>query len=140
MAEEKSTFVFWIENFHRSPLLGIVNRRLSLTIDPPLGARPLSFFNQYLLLIFVAVLPFEIRDSLSDTTALGTVPQLIGITRYLGVFILILLLTSKLYVNHFSLHTIVFMAMLTAYVFFFLESSKEIQKILPYFGLKQYRP
>ena len=79
------------------------------------------FFIEYLLLIFVAVLPFEIRDSLSDTTALGTVPQLIGIknTRYLGVFILILLLTSKLLRQpFFSLNTIVFMAMLTAYVFF----------------------
>ena len=50
----------------------------------------------YLLLVFVAILPFEIRDLESDPPNLGTIPQLLGIqkTRFLGLVLLVIIIGS----------------------------------------------
>ena len=62
------------------------------------------YLGRYFLLIFVAILPFEIRDLSHDTTDLGTVPQQLGVkkTRWLGVLLLLFILISDYFVFSFG--------------------------------------
>lgn len=55
------------------------------------------FFLERFILIFIATLPFELKDLAKDKKALGTIPQLIGSvkTRRLGSALLLLLLIFK---------------------------------------------
>ena len=56
------------------------------------------FFLERFILVFIATLPFEIRDAAMDQKELGTIPQLIGEskTRWLGVALLFLLFGMEL--------------------------------------------
>ena len=56
------------------------------------------FFLERFILVFIATLPFEIRDAAKDQKELGTIPQLIGEqkTRVLGSILLLLLLALEL--------------------------------------------
>jgi hypothetical protein len=56
------------------------------------------FFVERFILVFIATLPFEIRDAAKDQKELGTIPQLIGElnTRVLGGALLFLLLVLEL--------------------------------------------
>lgn len=58
------------------------------------------FFMERFVLVFVATLPFEIRDSTQDQLDLGTIPQLIGLkrTRLLGAVLLVVVFGIKLFV------------------------------------------
>lgn len=55
------------------------------------------FFLERFILVFIATLPFEIRDAERDQRALGTIPQLIGEsrTRKLGSVLLLLLMVLE---------------------------------------------
>ena len=55
------------------------------------------FFVERFILIFIATLPFEIRDAKKDQKELGTIPQLIGEskTRKLGSVLLLLLMVLE---------------------------------------------
>ncbi len=63
------------------------------------------FFTERFLMVFVATLPFEIRDSSSDNDHLGTIPQLIGcqFTKFLGYGLLLFLGIRLLLSSSFSL-------------------------------------
>ena len=63
------------------------------------------FFGERFVLVFVATLPFEIRDMAKDQKALGTIPQLIGVvkTRYLGSILLLLLLGRNVFFHEAGL-------------------------------------
>ena len=56
------------------------------------------FFLERFILVFIATLPFEIRDAAMDQKELGTIPQLIGEskTRWLGAALLFLLFGMEL--------------------------------------------
>lgn len=56
---------------------------------------------QRFLFVLALILPFDIRDLISDRPSLGTVPQIIGVrrTRVIGVFLLIVVVAIGM-VNH----------------------------------------
>jgi len=57
------------------------------------------FFLERFILVFIATLPFEMRDAAMDQKELGTIPQLIGVlkTRWLGAVLLLFLLGIELF-------------------------------------------
>ncbi|MGB0366131.1 MAG: hypothetical protein ACPGC8_00655 [Flavobacteriaceae bacterium] len=76
------------------------------------------FFLERFILVFIATLPFEIRDAAKDQKELGTIPQLIGEhkTRGLGSVLLLLLLTLELgFPMGESAHSMAFVLMGLAY-------------------------
>lgn len=76
------------------------------------------FFVERFIMVVVATLPFEIRDSSADDQDLGTIPQLIGchFTKLLGYGLLLLLLFLIVFNPAFSLAEASAMgAMLLAY-------------------------
>lgn len=76
------------------------------------------FFAERFILVFVATLPFEIRDAEKDQKELGTIPQLIGElnTRGLGSALLVLLLALELvFPKGESAHFMAFVLMGLAY-------------------------
>lgn len=76
------------------------------------------YLGLYFLLIFVAILPFEIRDLSRDAADLGTVPQQLGVrkTRWLGVLLLFFVLSSSYFILPFEpIEYIALMSMTVAY-------------------------
>lgn len=76
------------------------------------------FFAERFLLVFVATLPFEIRDSSTDDLDLGTIPQLIGRkkTQFLGYGLLVLVgVLLALNTKHTLQEAYAFGTMLVAY-------------------------
>lgn len=67
-------------------------------IDLPLWSHNhYVFFMERFIFIFIATLPFEIRDSKQDQIHLGTIPQLVGIdkTRWLGAVLTLFIFGLK---------------------------------------------
>ena len=83
-----------------------------------LGGDKIIYLGLYFLLIFVAILPFEIRDLSHDTNDLGTVPQQLGVrkTRWLGLLLLFLYYSSSYFILPFEpIEHIALMSMTVAY-------------------------
>ena len=97
------------------------------------------FFSERFILVFIATLPFEIRDSASDQKELGTIPQLIGEskTRRLGSILLLLLLVLKLAIpKGESSHSIAFILMGIAYFITLLTVKKDSSENITLFWVE----
>lgn len=75
--------------------------------------------------VFLAILPFEIGDSISDSENLGTLPQQLGIskTKWLGYFLFGLIIICSLF-SSFSVF-LSYLVMMVLYVFFLITSSAD---------------
>lgn len=97
------------------------------------------FFAERFVLVFIATLPFEIRDSARDQKELGTIPQLIGAskTRRLGSVLLLLLLALKLAIpKGESSHSIAFILMGIAYFMALFTVKKESSENITLFWVE----
>ena len=85
------------------------------------------YLGLYFLLIFVAILPFEIRDLSRDAADLGTVPQQLGVrkTRWLGLLLLFFMLSSSYFILPFEpIEHIALMSMTVAYALLLLVAGR----------------
>ena len=97
------------------------------------------FFSERFILVFIATLPFEIRDAASDQKELGTIPQLIGEskTRRLGSVLLLLHLVLKLTIpKGESSHSIAFSLMGIAYFIALLTVKKDSSENITLFWVE----
>lgn len=97
------------------------------------------FFVERLILVFIATLPFEIRDAAKDQKELGTIPQLIGAskTRKLGSVLLLLLLAFELLIpKDESSSLIAFILMGIAYLIALFTVKKESSENITLFWVE----
>ena len=97
------------------------------------------FFLERFILVFIATLPFEIRDAAMDQKELGTIPQLIGEskTRWLGVALLFLLLGMELLIpKGANASPTAFVLMGTAYLYALFVVKKESSENITLFWVE----
>ena len=97
------------------------------------------FFSERFILVFIATLPFEIKDASKDQKELGTIPQLIGEqkTKGLGVALLLFLLALDLaFPKGESTHLMAFILMGLAYFVALLTVKKESSENITLFWVE----
>jgi len=87
-------------------------------------------FVQRFLYVFIATLPFEIRDMKYDSLKLATIPQKIGVykTKVIGVLLIVLVFLLEFFKDEFYVNKTIILSVICVLLLFFLLFSTKNQK------------